>query len=157
MAEQPTAEEFKQWHRRFAAEANNLAWTLSEKPELSDEERTQLLNAAHAAAFHWSKVGSAGQIAHAELLLGRVHALLDNGELAMKFATSAFNALTAGNPAPWEAAFAHAILANAAASSGNAVMHAQNYEKAKALGDGLTDAEDKQLFEATFLLIPSPA
>lgn len=102
MPEQPTEENLKTWHRRFAVEANNGAWTLSEKTELATEEMSELLYAAYAAAHHWSKIGTEEQIAHAELLLGRVHALLGHGELAMKFATAAFNSMTSRNSEPWE-------------------------------------------------------
>jgi hypothetical protein len=72
METQITDEDLKKWHRRFAVEANNRAWTVSEKRELTSEERTELLYAAYAAAYHWSKVGTAAQVAQAELLLGRV-------------------------------------------------------------------------------------
>ena len=155
MPEQPTEEDLKKWHRRFAVEANNRAWTLSEKRELTSGEQTELLYAAYAAAHHWSRIGTAVQVAQAELLLGRAHAVLGHGELAMKFATAAFNSITSRDAEPWEAAFAHAILANAAAASDNAALHAQHYMKAKALGERL-GPQDKELFMATFDLIPVP-
>jgi len=41
MPQQPTEEDLRKWHRRFAVEANNRAWTLSEKPELTTEERSE--------------------------------------------------------------------------------------------------------------------
>jgi hypothetical protein len=53
-------------------------------------------------------------------------------------------------------AFAHAILANAGAASGNAQLHAQHYVKAKELGESLIDPQDKEIFIATFNLIPMP-
>ena len=111
---------------------------------------------AHASAHHWSKVGTAAQIAQAELLLGRVHALLGHAGLAMQFATSAFNSISSHEAEPWEVAFAHAILANAAATSGNAELHAEHYVKAKELGESLMDPQDKEIFMATFNLIPIP-
>jgi hypothetical protein len=155
MTEQPSEEDLTKWHRRFAVEANNRAWTLAEKPELTSEERTELLYAAYAAAHHWSKIGTIAQVALAELLLGRVHAVLGHGDLAMKFATSAFNAINSRETEPWEVAFAHAILANAAAVSGDAELHAQHYVQAKALGESL-ETQDRDLFRATFDLIPTP-
>ena len=156
MPEQPTEEDLKTWHRRFAVEANNRAWALSEKPELTPTEQSELLHAAHAAAHHWSKVGTAVHVARAELLLGRVQALLGHGTLAMTFATAAFDSISSRDAKSWEVAFAHAILANAAAASGNTQMHAQHYMEAKALGDSLIDPEEKSRFLATFQLIPIP-
>ena len=51
-------EELQKWHRWFAVESNNRAWRLSEAASRSDAEDNEMLNAAHAAAFHWSKVGT---------------------------------------------------------------------------------------------------
>jgi hypothetical protein len=156
MPEQPTDESVHAWHRRFAVEANNRAWRLSEKTELATGERTELLYAAYAAAHHWSKTGTEQHTARAELLLGRVHALLGHGDLAMKFATAAFNSIASRNSGPWEVAFAHAVLANAAATSGDSQLHAEHYKSAKAVGESLVDKEDKDIFLATFRLIPPP-
>jgi len=155
MAGEPTAEELDQWHRRFAMEANNRAWSLSEQHDLNADEKTELLHAATAAAYHWSRVGTADQIAHAELLLGRVYARLGQGELAMKHAQSAFAAIGRSTAQPWETAFAHAILADAAAAHGDAATHAEHYARAKRLGEAL-GADEKALFLATFSLIRPP-
>ncbi len=151
--EQPTEEDLKKWHRRFAVDANNRAWTLSEKPELTNEEASELLDAAHAASHHWSKIGTPAERALADLLLGRVHARLGEGRLAMRFATAALDAITSRDSEPWVVAFAHAILANAAAASGDTQLHAEHYIRAKVLGEQL-DATDKEIFFATFNLIP---
>lgn len=156
MPEPPIDENEKAWHRRFAVEANNRAWTLAEKPELAAEEQTELLYAAYAAAHHWSKVGQQEHTARAELLLGRSHALLGYGDLAMKFATAAFNSIRSRGSEPWEMAFAHAILANAAAVSGDTQLHAEHYRDAKVAGENLVDKEDRDIFLATFRLIPVP-
>jgi len=156
MTEQPIEDDVLAWHRRFAVDANNRAWTLSEKTELPAEERRELLYAAYAAAYHWSKVGTEQHIARAELLLGRAHALLGHGDLATKFATASFNSIVSRNSEPWEIAFAHAILANAAAVSGDAQLHAEHYREAKRVGENLADKEDRDIFLATFRLIPAP-
>jgi hypothetical protein len=156
MPEQPAHAELHRWHRRFAVDANNRAWTLSEKAVLAPEERSELLHAAHAAAYHWSKIGTTAQIAHADLLLGRVHALLGHGESAMTFATEALDAIGSREAEPWEAAFAHAILADAAAASGRTALHAEHYAKAKALGGSLADPQERAQFLATFALVPAP-
>jgi hypothetical protein len=155
MAGTPLSEEQSARHRRFAVEANNRAWALSESPELSADEERELLFAAYAAAHHWSKVGTEENFARADLLLGRAHARLGHGELAMKFATRAFDSITARDSEPWERAYAHAVLANAAAISGDTQLHAQHYEKAKDWGRSLADPEDRDIFFRTFNQIPS--
>jgi hypothetical protein len=156
MPEQPSEEDVKTWHRRFAADANNRAWAPSEKPTPTSDERSEMIQAAYAAAHHWSKIGSATQIARADLLLGRAHAVLGNGPLAMRYARAAFDSNCSRDSAPWELAFAHAVLANAAGVTGDRDLHARHYAEAKALGEQLPDAEDRAIFAATFTLVPVP-
>lgn len=83
MADQPSEEEVRKWHRRFAVECNNRAWRLSEEETRSPAADTEMLNAAHAAALHWGKVGTEIHAARADRLLGHVYALLGHGALAM--------------------------------------------------------------------------
>lgn len=156
MTAQPTEEEIRQWHKRFAARANNRAWDLSEQADLTADEKLELFHAAHAAAHHWSQMGTLQQISQAELLLGHVHAILGHGELAMEFSISAWNAITSGESAPWEIAFAQTILAGAAAAASKTDLHREHWAKAKALGEALEDPQDKELFLATFRRIPKP-
>ena len=112
--------------------------------------------AVYAAAHHWSMIGTEDQMSAAQLLLGRVHALLGHRTLAMEFANSAFRSITSRDSSPWEIAFAHAILAHARAISENPELHREHYLKARTLGEGLENAQDKELFRATFDLIPAP-
>lgn len=144
------------WHRRFAAQANNRAWDLAERTALTADERLELLHAAHAAAHHWSHVGTPQQQAHADLLLGRVHALLGQGELAIQFARSAYEHFTHTASADWEIAFAHAVVADAAAAAGDGRLHEEHYRAAERVGAALVSQEDRELFLATFTRIPSP-
>ncbi len=157
MAEQPSDEEIRQWHRRFAVEANNRAWRLSESAVRSAADDAEMLNGAHAAALHWGKVGTELHAARADMLLGHVHALLGHGGLAMRYASASFDYLTARDCPDWERAFAHAVLANAASSANDARLHSHHYALAKALGLALPNPEDREIFEATFRRIPAPA
>jgi hypothetical protein len=74
----------------------------------------------------------------------------------MKFATAAFTSIGSRRSEPWEMAFAHAILAHAAAVSGNSELHAEHYGHAKVAGERLVDREDQDIFHATLRLIPFP-
>ena len=53
MSPQPTENTATAWHRYFAIEFNNLAWDLSVQ-DRSPKEDEEMLNAAHASAFHWT-------------------------------------------------------------------------------------------------------
>jgi hypothetical protein len=120
-------------------------------------ENTQMLDAAHAAAFHWSKVGTGINAARADMSLAHVHALLGHAELALQHANACFTKVTSRESPEWELAFAHAVLARAASVAGNAELHSRHFTLAKQLGQALPDAEDREIFEATFCRVPVPA
>jgi hypothetical protein len=154
MPEQPTEEEIRTWHRWFAVECNNRAWSLSETATRSEAEDAEMLHAAHAAALHWSRVGTEHNVALADMLVGHVHALLGHGDLAMHYAATSFAYFTGRDSEAWELAFAHAVLANAAWAAQDVETHARHYALAEELGRALADAEDREIFEATFRRIP---
>jgi hypothetical protein len=150
------AEESAKWTRRLAIECNNRAWRLSEAVNRSAEEDEEMLHAAHAAALHWGKVGSELNRARATMLLGHVHALRGLGSSALAYARAAFEYVVARESPPWEIAFAHAVLANAAAAAGERPLHAKHHAVARTLGAALPDAEEREMFEATFRVVPVP-
>ena len=155
--EQPSQADLEKWHRWFAIECNNLAWRLSEKESPTAAELEEMLLAAHAAAFHWSKVGNELNVARARMLLAHVQALAGEPTLAMENARLAFDYVTTHGSPEWEIAFAHAVVANAAAAAREASLHRVHYERAKSLGGALADAEERKIFEATFRRVPAPA
>lgn len=156
MAEKPSDDDIARLHRHFAFETNNRAWSLSEQVELTPDEAAEMLTVAHAAAWHWAQIGTAAQRDLADLLLGRVHARLNDAPRALAAAERAFAAITAREAAPWEMAFAHAILADAARAAGDAPRHARHHALAHDLGAALTDPEDREIFHATFDRIAPP-
>ena len=156
MTEQTKDQEAATWHRRFAAECNNLAWRLSEGSSRSTAEDREMVDAAHAAAYHWRKVGTEVHAARADMLLGHVHALLGQGPIAMAYARASFDSITSRACADWEVAFAHAVFANAASAAMDRALHEHHYALAKKIGSGLAKAEERQIFDATFSRIPVP-
>lgn len=149
-------EELPRLHKHFAVECNNRAWRLSESALRSAADDREMLDAAHAAAFHWAKIGTAQHAARAEMLLAQVHALLGHGDLAVRYARSSFDFVMSHESPAWEVAFAHAVLANAAAAAKDSILHARHYRQAQSLGAALGD-EDRAYFDATFRTVPSPA
>lgn len=156
MSEVVSAEELNKWQRRFAVECNNRAWRLSEQPARSAAEDDEMLAAAYAAAYHWSKVGTALHAARAKMLLAHVLALTGQGAAAMANAQASFDYVIHHDSPAWEIAFAHAILANAAAASGDAHLHRRHYDVARGLGERLPDPDERRIFSATFARVPKP-
>ena len=150
-------EELAKWSRWFAVEFNNRAWRLAEAARRSAAEDEEMLHCAHAAALHWGRVGAELHNARATMLLAHVHALLGHGAIAMDYARQSFSYVTTHDSPAWEVAFAHAVLANAAAAARDRELQSRHYAIAQTLGAALPDAEERTIFEATFSAVPAPA
>ena len=156
MAERPGADEIAKWHRFFAVECNNRGWNLVENERRGPGEDIEMLHCAHASAFHWGKVGTASNVAKSELLLAFVHAMLGYGAQASRYAQRSLDFVMAHSAAEWELAFAHAAVSFAAAVQNDAEAHLSHYNRARKIGDGLSSAEEREIFLATFRNVPAP-
>lgn len=154
MTEPPSQETIDRWHHHFAVECNNRAWDLSNQATRTVIEDDEMLSAAHAAAFHWSKVGQAVHGARADVTLAHMHALLGHGPLALHYARRCLTFFESEPCEDWDLAFAHAEMAHAAAASGDAELHARHYAEATERGAAIQDAEDRAAFEAELARIP---
>ena len=156
MADRPSPEEIAKWHRWFAAATNNRAWQLIELSGRTHSENHELLHAAHAAAWHWARVGTPLHEARAHMLLGMAHALAGDGPLGLRYARLAFNYFNEHEAPDWEQAFAHATLAAAATSAGDTGLHREHYAEAARLGDAIADPQDREVFLKSFAQVPVP-
>ena len=95
--------------RHFASQCNNNAWSIAESPS-AIAQRDELLNLAHAAAFHWHAIGSELERMRATMLLANVHGLLSMGSTALHYAQQVRDYFLAQSTVPdWELAFVHSI------------------------------------------------
>jgi nitroreductase len=116
----PDPDTLKQMHRWFAIECNNDAWDLLETDHLTDDEQQTLLSAAHASAFHWSRIGGPINRIRADMLLARVHARIGDHSRALNHAEAAVNGLDDPDSTDWDRAFGTIVLAQVAALNGRA-------------------------------------
>jgi hypothetical protein len=155
--EKADAETIARWHRWFAIECNNRSWDLAARPDRSTEEDRELLLGAHAAAYHWSKVGKPINDMRAELLLAHAHALLGHGDLALGYARRCLEFCETQECEDWDLAFAHSHMALAAAALGDPELHSKHYIRAEELGSAIRDEEDRKVFLQEFERVPAPA
>jgi hypothetical protein len=151
-----TPEEIQKSHRRFAVECNNRAWDLATQAERSPAENREMLLSAHAAAFHWSKVGTPLNDVRAEVLLAHVHALLEQGAEALRYAEQVLKFCESNPCEDWDLAFAYAEMAFAASTVDEAILHRKFYELAEAQGPAIKDEEDRAVFLTEFARISRP-
>jgi hypothetical protein len=147
--------EAQTWHRRFAMSCNNRAWDLSAEVRTAAEDR-EMLNAAHAAAWHWEQVGSELNRMRATMLLAEVHALLGMGPSALMLAETMRSYFTGRETPDWELAFTHAVYAHAAHAAGRLPEYRDAYSQAAAALGAVVNEEERKIAAETFSLVPKP-
>ena len=144
------------WHRFFASTANNFAWQLAELPAREVDLR-ELLNAAHAAAWHWQSAGNELNHMRALMLLAQAHAMAGLGSTALAYADEMRSYFLAEPSTPdWELAFVHTIHAHAASVAGSAEQHAHSYAQAAKAVRAIASAEDRDIVERVYRHVPVP-
>jgi hypothetical protein len=156
MAKTPVTTEIQDWHRQTAMACNNRAWQLTLVTR-STEDDSEMLDAAHTAAYHWSKVGTALNRMRATMLLAEVHACLGYEASAQRYATEMYRFfLTQPETPDWELAFAHVIYAHCAFIGHQKDAHASAYQLAKDAIAAIADDEDRKIVNQTFSHVPAP-
>jgi hypothetical protein len=155
MSDPNASEEATTWHRRFAAAGNNRAWELSVKTRSSAEDQ-EMLNAAHASAWHWTQVGTELNRMRAFMLLAEVHALLGFGQSALAYADEMRTYFLGIQSPDWEMAFVHVVHAHAASAAGETDKHRTSYRLAVAALEAISRAEERGAVASTLSHVPRP-
>ena len=143
------------WHRRLAVQSNNAAWDLIERERLDAGDCAELVRLAATASSHWKEIGTADNIASADLLFGWALARSGAGPAAVDAAGRAFAHFSAKNSGATAMAFPHAAMAISLFSAGDGKGHRRHYLEARRIGDSLP-AKDRRHFEAAFRTLPAP-
>jgi hypothetical protein len=155
MSDATASEDVSAWHKRFAAAANNRAWDLSVQNRNAAEDE-EMLNAAHASAWHWTKAGTELNRMRATMLLAEVHALLGMGQSALEHAEKMRAYFLGVNPPDWEVAFVHVVHAHAAAAAGETEKHRASYGLALAALEAVSNDKERGILASTLALVPKP-
>jgi hypothetical protein len=156
MTPPPDQETIDRWHRWFAVECNNRGWDLVAQAQRTPAETAEMVSAAYAAAFHWSKVGGLINGARAAGLLSAVHAATGNGPEALRQGRLYLEFCESNPHEDWDFAFAHAAVAMAGAVLGDKTLHRLHYQAAVEEGEKIQGEEDKKIFFSEFARVPIP-
>ena len=108
-------------HRNFSVEAFNSAWDLIEKPDWSDDDIDEMINLAHASAWHWTRRQdvSPKNRAISAWQLSRVYAEAGRFEESERWAQRSLAIAEAGEVGPVFTGYAYEALARLAGESGD--------------------------------------
>lgn len=146
-------------HRRLGGVLFNRAWSLIRKPDRTAAETDEMIHAAHASRYHWSKAGTTANLARGEWQIARVYSVLGRGEPARFHADRclayAQAAVAAGEADDWDMAAAYEGSARAAAVAGDRVDAVMWTKRARAALVDISDPEDRELIEGDLATIPT--
>ena len=156
MSNEPKDLRPESWHRYFAVECNNLAWSLAAKQNRTAEETRTMLDAAHSASWHWRIAGNELNQIRADMLVAETQALAGFGASAWNLATSVLEYIRSHPSPDWELALAHAIHAHAAYVAEELEQYRQSYQNAEVAIGRIADKEDQRIVMETFYHVPKP-
>ena len=143
-------------HRALGAGLFNRTWDLLEIEDRSASQDDELLDTAHASAWHWRQVGTAANAARGHWLLARVYAVLRHGDEAVYHARRANEVLEGGGEGieDWDAAAAAEAMARALAVNGDPDGATEWKTRAADALEHIAEAEDRDVIARDLETIP---
>lgn len=144
--EKMTLEEF---HKKMAVQNNNSIWPTLDKENPTDADLEEAMHMAHAARYHWSKVGTVVNAVRAEYMLARIYAHMRRSEPALFHANRGFelakDAKNENEWKDWDMPFIYEALARAHAAAGNKDECKRYKDLAQKSTDAVEEKEDRQV------------
>jgi uncharacterized protein YndB with AHSA1/START domain len=132
-------------HRALAIDANNATFALLARTDRMAEDDERMVDTAHAAAYHWAKVGTAVNDARADHLCARTYAYVGRAEPALHHARRCLALVEANGMTDFDLAYAHEAMARAFALDGQPDEARRHLAAARAVP--IADSEDREIFE----------
>jgi hypothetical protein len=145
-------------HRRLGVELFNHVWTLIENADRTAGETDEMIHAAHASRYHWSKTGTAVNLGRGEWQIARVYSVLGRGEPAVWHAARCLAyveaAISAGEADDWDLPSAYEGMARAAAVAGDRSAAVSWRDRAREALVRVADPADREVVEGDLATLP---
>ena len=143
-------------HRALGAGLYNRTWELLAIEGRTADQDDELVDTAHASAWHWRRVGNVANEARGHWLCARVYALLGRGEPAVHHAGRAVAIVAAGGEGfeAWDEAAAAEAMARALAVSGDGAGAALWKGRARLALNAIAEEDDRAVIEADLDSLP---
>lgn len=147
MGTAPTTFDEVAGHRFFSAQCFNRTWELIEKPNRAERDDEEMLLLAQVSLWHWMQRDDCTprSLSVGYWLLSRVHALLNQAELAKRHGELSLE--QAAGEEPFYAGYAHEALARAALIDGDHAALERHLKEARTCAAQVTDAEERGMLE----------
>ncbi len=106
-------------HLKFGKELFNETWYLIDKKDRTAEDDIKMLTNAHASFHHWQQCGNEVNFARGAWQISRVYAILNCGNMALKFGEHSLNLCLKNDIKGLDLAFGYESVARAHKLLGN--------------------------------------
>ncbi len=137
-------------HREMGVDLFNQVWTLLEAPDRTPTEDDEMVHAAHASRWHWSRAGQLGgpqQAAVGEWQCSRVYSILGRAEPALHHARASLAICDTAGLGDWVRAAALEAMARAHRVAGDTAAHLDYLAQARAALADVAEADDREVIE----------
>jgi hypothetical protein len=137
-------------HRQVGAQLFNHVWTLLETEGRTQQQDDEMLHAAHASRWHWSKAAVADirqRLAVGEWQCSRVYAVLDRGEPALYHAQRCVELAEGEGIEDWALAASYEAMARASRVAGDRRAFEEWRERARTATAAIAEDEDREVIE----------
>lgn len=130
-------------HRFFSGRCFNQAWEFIDKQDRSPAETDDMIQAAHASAWHWRQRPDCvdDRLSVSYWQLSRVYALADESRLASRYADLCLE--VSRDRTPFLIGYAYEAQARAAATAGDSDAARKHLDKAKECLSQIADSEER--------------
>ena len=141
-------------HRRLGVDLFNHTWTLLEIADRTPAQIDEMIHSAHASRYHWSKAGTAANLARGEWQCSRVYAVLGRAEPALWHARRCVEINEANGIGDWDIASAYEAMARALAVGGDMTGAREWAARARTACDAIVEPEDREGIEGDLATLP---
>ncbi len=133
-------------HRKIAASLFNATWDFIDKETRTEEETFQMINSAHASAYHWSQFEGVTTVntATSYWQISRVYCLAGQGDAALLYAKRALSISQQNDHDALQLAFGYEGVARAYGVKKMDAEKDKNIVLAREAAEKITDADDKK-------------
>ncbi|KQC15036.1 MAG: hypothetical protein APR63_04545 [Desulfuromonas sp. SDB] len=133
-------------HKKFAVDLFNLTWDYLDNKNRNRDQIDEMIHAAHASRFHWSRVGQPIHWERGEWQISRVYSELNMSESALYHAQRCVDICLDNGIGDFDIAFAYEAMARAHALDKNKIQMNKYLELAKKAGESIDKKEDRDYF-----------
>jgi hypothetical protein len=145
-------------HRRLGVELYNGTWELIERQDRTPAEDDEMLDRAHASAYHWLHAAgaTAANRARSQWLCSRVHAVVGQPEGALYHGRRCLALVEQNGDVmeDWDLAGAHEALARAHLAAGETEEARRHFELARGETERIANPHDRKHIDADLDALP---